>query len=78
MIKKITKITEVEEIRTVSITCDVCQKKITPDDIWEWQEIYFVVFTGGYGSVFGDETKVRCEICQHCLKKLIGPYCRYE
>jgi hypothetical protein len=31
-----------------------------------------VDFIGGYGSVFGDETRVRCDICQHCLHGMIG------
>jgi len=78
MIKKETEITKVERIHTVSVICDVCKKEITPDDTYEWQEIHFVAFTGGFGSVFGDDTTVQCEICQHCLKKLIGQYCRYD
>jgi hypothetical protein len=34
--------------------CDRCGKKITLDDIVEWEEKYLIRFTGGYGSVFGD------------------------
>lgn len=38
----------------------------------------FAWFVGekGYGSIFGDGIKIECDICQHCLKKLIGEYCR--
>ena len=60
----------------IGITCDKCGNKFTPEDIFEWQEIYSVNFTGGYGSVFGDGANVTVEFCQKCLKELIGSYCR--
>lgn len=58
-----------------TITCDVCGKLI--DDDMQVQEAYWLDFVGGYASVFGDGAHIRCDICQHCLKKLIGPYCYY-
>jgi len=58
----------------VSITCDRCGK--TFDDMMDMQEFHRVKFTGGYSSVFGDMTKVECDLCQDCLKDLIGDYCR--
>lgn len=42
------------------------------NDYIEIQEFHHVDFIGGYGSVFGDETRVRCDICQHCLHGMIG------
>jgi hypothetical protein len=60
----------------IGITCDKCGNKFTPEEIWEWQELYFVNFTGGYGSIFGDGVNVSAEFCQKCLKELIDPYCR--
>jgi hypothetical protein len=56
--------------------CDRCGKKITPDDAFEWEEKYLIRFTGGYGSVFGDEEQIECDLCQTCLHELIGPFCR--
>ena len=74
---------EVKEIEiTESIVCDKCGKKILPDDFpddfVEWQEFYQIGFIGGYGSVFGDSARIRCDLCQQCLKDLIGDYCYYE
>ena len=71
-----TKFTEtIEREQVESITCDVC-KKTYPNkggnDYIEIQEFHHVDFIGGYGSVFGDETRVRCDICQYCLHGMIG------
>ena len=70
---------EVKEIEiTECVICDKCGKKIFPDDFVELQELYQIGFVGGYGSVFGDMTRFRCDLCQQCLKDLIGDYCYYE
>ncbi len=64
----------------VSITCDKCKKTFSYADadqsMMEIQEFIRISFRGGYGSVFGDGTAVECDICQHCLKDLIGTFCR--
>jgi hypothetical protein len=70
------KMQTVEEVQ--SMICDVCKKEYKPDDIFELQEFHHIRFTGGYGSVFGDEADVECDICQHCLLKMIGEYARIE
>jgi hypothetical protein len=63
----------------MSITCDVCKKEyLYKKDIGEIEEFHHVDFVGGYSSVFGDDMRVACDICQHCLKNLIGEYCRVE
>jgi len=54
-----------------SIMCDVCKKTYQPDDWEEVQEFHHINFIGGYGSVFGDCNEVKCDICQHCLKRII-------
>jgi len=75
--------------RTVldTITCDVCKKEfrtrhhnndVTPDEDMEVQEFHSIDFVGGYGSIFGDEVTVNCDICQHCLKKILGEYLRID
>jgi hypothetical protein len=60
----------------ISITCDVCGKEY--DDQMDVQEFNHIDFTGGYASVFGDMARIKCDICQNCLKKMIGQYCYYE
>ena len=45
----------------------------------EWSEIQeftHISLSCGYNSVFGDGTTVECDICQHCLQKLLGKYIR--
>jgi len=54
-----------------SITCDVCKKIYLKKDIDEIQEFTYINKECGYGSVFGDENTVECDICQHCLKSLL-------
>lgn len=29
---------------------------------------------GGYSSIFGDGVIVRLDLCQYCVKKLLGEY----
>lgn len=58
----------------VSITCDRCKK--TYDDWIEMQEAVTVSFRGGYGSIFNDQSEYECDLCQHCVKELLGPYLR--
>ena len=55
--------------------CDKCKKIYDINDYMEIQEFHHINFTGGYGSVFGDMNRVECDICQHCLKEMIGDIC---
>ena len=65
-----------------SKTCDKCGKKAVRGDgnslqhMIEWQEFISIGFTGGYGSVFGDGDSYECDLCQSCVKELIGKYIR--
>ena len=60
------------------ITCDICKKSFDVDnDVMQVQEFHCIDFVGGYGSVFGDDVRIQCDICQDCLKKLIGQYVTY-
>ena len=74
MIKK--KTVKVSQQEITSIICDKCKKEIFPEDDVEFQEVYFIHFIGGYGSIFGDESAFRAEFCQNCLKELIDNYIR--
>jgi hypothetical protein len=57
--------------------CDKCHKVYdVDDDCLEAQEFHHIRFTGGYASVFGDEATIECDLCQRCLKELIGDICR--
>ena len=51
------------------VKCDKCGKEY--DDIMEIQEMVKFRFTGGYGSIFGDGTRVIANICQYCLKPFL-------
>ena len=58
-----------------TLTCDKCKKSFTEgilEDDFEIQEFLKINFIGGYTSIFGDTRKVKLDICQHCLKTLIG------
>ena len=56
-------------------TCDRCSTKVDVDDLAH-QEGHHIAFTGGYVSVFGDGAKVECDLCQDCLKAVVGDFCR--
>lgn len=73
----IKEIKETEKI--LSFQCDKCKKEFDYEvDIFEIQEFHHIHFVGGYGSVFGDETHVQCDLCQRCLMEIIGDICRYD
>lgn len=58
-----------------SCTCDICKKKYTREnEIFEFQEMVCIQFDAGYGSVFGDMSRVELDMCQHCFKKKLGDH----
>ena len=63
----------------VSVKCDVCGGEYDKgQDALEIQEFHHIRFCGGYASVFGDGTKVECDICQYCMHKFLGDSYRCE
>jgi hypothetical protein len=65
---QITKVCEC--VTVVAKKCDSCGEE------WERNTLGFDEFThidhvGGYGSVFGDGTRVTSDICETCLKNLL-------
>ena len=62
----------------VSVTCSKCRRVITPAEWIDWQEVYTISFTGGYGSVFGDGVTVRVDLCQQCLFDLVDGFYEVE
>lgn len=74
-------VVHVESKQIVSITCDVChtiysldQCNLNYDVRFETQEFLHYENTGGYNSIFGDGAQISIDICQHCVKKLLGQY----
>ena len=69
---------KVMDTKVVRVECDFCHKSFFPekDERMEIQEFHHIRFTGGYSSVFGDMNVVECDICQHCLKNILGDRAR--
>jgi hypothetical protein len=71
----ITKKEMVEEEVPESLTCDICKTSFSFEKDWEEiEECQHVHFEGGYGSVFGDGKRYKLDICQHCIKRLLGKF----
>ena len=70
-------VTKTEEVNT-GFQCNKCGSIISQHDLIEWQEKFACNFEGGYGSLWGDGTKVEIHLCQNCLYVLLGPYASYE
>ncbi len=68
----------IEKQQLDKFICDRCKKEIDIDDVLELQEAYSIRFTGGPNSVFGDMNNVSCDLCQQCIKDLIGDFCVYN
>ena len=56
--------------------CDRCKQEVKGE--MELQETHSIKFISGYLSVFGDGNDVNCDLCQRCLKDLIGDFCVYN
>lgn len=58
--------------------CDRCGREATADDINELEAEEFVSIerVGGYSSIFGDGNLISVDICQHCLKDVLGEWLR--
>lgn len=66
----------VEQKKFDKFICDRCQQEV--EDELELQEAHNIKFVGGYLSVFGDMNNISCDLCQQCLKDLIGSFCIYN
>lgn len=72
---------EFEKVQVVqnslmAIVCDCCGRRISTDieDTFELQEMVSIDITGGYSSVFGDGVRLHTDLCQACVKQILGPY----
>ena len=77
--KKILKPTDVID----SFICDKCGElfHVNTTDLIECSEaseMLHIRMVGGFGSIFGDGTKIEGDFCQSCVNDLIGRYLRYS
>lgn len=80
---KIVKYESVHRRRLVGIRCDRCGAKARLDDgmvgVCAMQEYLGIDFTAGYGAqAFDDGTRYSCELCEYCVKQLLGDILRSE
>lgn len=73
-------LTSVKVLNTV--VCDCCKTAYENDnsfkDTSEIEEFISIDNVNGYGSIFGDESRMKLDLCQYCVKKLLGNYIRIE
>jgi len=58
----------------VGFECNRCKVKYDANDFVEMQEMLNWQYVSGYGSVWGDGTKVEVTLCQHCTLELFGDF----
>lgn len=62
------------------IICDVCLKNYSldvnkhPEQQLYVQEFVNIYHYGGYASIFGDGSEIKCNICQDCFKKILETF----
>ena len=61
-----------------STTCDKCGLTAchSGEGVLDAQEFIHWRRTGGYTSVFGDGSVLELDLCQGCIKELLGEYIR--
>lgn len=60
---------------TKQLRCDRCGLLSEVDDV-EFPEFVTVDMQAGYGSIFGDGNDVQIDLCQHCVKTVLGGWLR--
>ena len=63
-----------------SITCSRCKTTFDfqdPDNDFETQEFLSYDDIAGFGSILGDGTHFRIDLCQHCFVELCGDFIEY-
>jgi len=59
------------------LTCDGCGLSADKDERpMEFSEFLSHRATGGYGSVFGDGSLVEVDLCQRCVRDILGRFVR--
>lgn len=70
---------EIQEKHLHKIECDSCHEirsNKNDKDRWEFQEFLIIRISGEYGSIFGDGSIWECDLCQKCVKEILGKYLR--
>ena len=72
---------QIKDVRPESfvkqIRCDRCDRLVQADDeALEFQEFVSIDLKAGYASIFGDGNHVQVDLCQHCLKDVLGRWLR--
>lgn len=57
-----------------AVICDKCKTRVEVDDVFEMQEMLSLTIQGGYASVLGDGSTYDMDLCQKCVKEVLGPY----
>jgi len=58
-----------------SYVCDRCGREAEAQGE-EAEEFISIEQVCGYGSIFGDGNRISVDICQHCLKDVLGEWLR--
>lgn len=56
-------------------TCDRCKRRLTPGDR-EWHERLSFDHSCDFDSVFGDGNTVSLDLCQLCVREVLGQWLR--
>lgn len=59
-------------IKIDGFTCDRCG--YDGDDYIDYQEMFTWTHVGGYGSIWGDGSKITVILCQKCAYELFSPF----
>ena len=58
-------------------TCDRCGREAVKDALGcEFHKSTSVEYRAGYASIFGDQNQVEIDLCQHCVKEVLGQWLR--
>ena len=60
---------------TKQLRCDRCGLLSDAGDV-EFPEFASIDMRAGYGSIFGDGNDVQIDLCQHCVKAVLGGWLR--
>jgi hypothetical protein len=74
---------QIKDVRPASfvkqIRCDRCDRLAEVGDAeLEFQEFVSINHQAGYASIFGDGNHVQVDLCQHCLKDVLGRWLRID
>ena len=54
--------------------CNRCNKEFFVDDFVHMQDMFYYRDTGGYRSVWGDETSFEITLCGACFNQVLGEF----